>query len=124
MSLVHGRKEVKNVVEIIAALISAVSCIIVAVIAAKSAVDRRADEDKRKEEEAIRIERDQERKDEMRLSMKLMSASCKLSVVTATAMRDGHTNGTLAGALEEAGKAQEEYQRFLEATTAANITRS
>lgn len=111
-------------IEILCALISAASCIAVAIITAKSAVARRNEEEKRKHDEAARAEREQERKDEMRLSMKLMSASCKLSVVTATAMRDGHTNGTLAGALEDANNAQEEYQRFLEATTAANITRS
>ena len=111
-------------IEIFCALISAVSCIVAAIITAKSAAERKNDEEKRKKDEAARAEREQERKDEMRLSMKLMSASCKLSVVTATAMRDGHTNGTLASALEDANNAQEEYQRFLEATTAANIVRS
>ena len=60
---------------------------------------------------------------ESRLSMELMSATCELAVVTALALRDGHTNGRLEPALEKARKAQEDYEAFLREETAAAVAK-
>ena len=87
---------------IICALIAALASVLVAVIETRNVKDR-----KRAEHRSAR------RAEESRLSMELMSATCELSVVTATALRDGHTNGTLEPALEAANKAQSEYRAWL-----------
>lgn len=91
-----------EIATIICALIAAASSITVAVL------ERRAAQDRKREQ--VRMDR---RERESRLSMDLMSATCELSVVTATAMREGHTNGTLQPALDAAQKAQENYRNFL-----------
>ena len=87
---------------IICSAITAASVITVAVVEARAARERKRT--------AARAER---REKESRLSMELMSVSCDLAVVTAVAMREGHTNGTLEPALQKASKAQEAYQAFL-----------
>lgn len=45
--------------------------------------------------------------------MDLMSATCKLSMVTAVALRDHKTNGDLDPALKKAQDAQDQYESFL-----------
>ena len=87
---------------IICAVIAALSAVAVAIVEARTAKDRRSTQ--------IRAER---REKESRLSMELMSATCELSVVTAVALRDHHTNGNLQPALDKAKKAQDSYQSFL-----------
>lgn len=98
---------------IIASLITAIAGIVVAVVETRAAKDR-----KRTEKRAER------RAEESRLSMELMSATCELSVVTAVAMRDHHTNGTLQPALDKAQKAQDDYQRFLRAEAAKAVAKT
>ena len=101
-----------EIATIICALIAAASAITVAI------VEKRADKDrKRSQARADRRER------ESRLSMELMSATCELSVVTATAMREGHTNGTLEPALKKAEKAQGDYENFLRDVTARDMAK-
>lgn len=87
---------------VICALIAAASAITVAII------EKRADKERKRT-----MARAERRERESRLSMELMSATCELSVVTATAMREGHTNGTLEPALQKASKAQGDYEAFL-----------
>ena len=91
-----------EVATIICALIAAASGITMAV------VETRADKARKRSD--ARAER---RAKESRLSMDLMSATCELSVVTAVAMREGHTNGTLEPALQKAQVAQDNYKSFL-----------
>lgn len=97
---------------IICALIAAASAITVAI------VEKRADNDRKRTQ--ARAER---RERESRLSMELMSATCELSVVTATAIKEGHTNGTLAPALKKAEQAQNDYKNFLMDTAARDVAK-
>lgn len=91
-----------EIATIICALIAAASGIAVAAIEHKADAER-----KRSHERAERREK------ESRLSMDLMSATCELSMLTAVAMREGHTNGTLEPALDTARAAQQKYRDFL-----------
>ena len=91
-----------EIATIICAVIAAAAAITVAVVEGRSSKERKTT--------AIRAAR---REKESRLSMELMSATCELSVVTAVAMREGHTNGALDPALKKARKAQDDYQNFL-----------
>jgi len=86
----------------ICSIIAALGGISVAIIETRNTKER-----KRTEARALR------RAEESRLSMELMSATCTLACVTATALRDGHTNGTLEPALEEAHRAQNEYHAWV-----------
>lgn len=97
---------------VVCALIAAASAITVAV------VEKRADKERKRT-----MARAERRERESRLSMELMSATCELSVVTATAMREGHTNGTLQPALEKANKAQEDYRHFLLDVAARDVAK-
>lgn len=97
---------------IICSLITAVSATVVAVISRQADIDR-----KRTEARAARRER------ESRLSMEMMSANCELAAVTACALRDGHTNGTLEPALAKAEKARQDYQSFLMDTAARDVAK-
>ena len=90
------------VATIICSLIAAASAIAVAVIESRASHDR-ASAEKRAERRAK----------ESRLSMDLMYATCGLAMDTAKAMKEGHTNGTLAGDMEEAAKARAAYKSFL-----------
>jgi len=89
--------------------IAAAAAIVVAIIELIAARDRRHTK-KLVEESRTRAER---REKESRLSMDLMSATCRLSCDTAKAVRDGHTNGTLAGNLEKAEAALTAYDDFI-----------
>lgn len=91
-----------EIAAIICALIAAASGITVAVI------EKRADRERKET-----VKRAERREKESRLSMDFMSATCELSVVTAVAMKEGHTNGTLEPALAKAQKAQDNYSAFL-----------
>lgn len=90
-------------------IISAAAIIIVAAIEALAAKDRRATK-KLVEESRVRSQR---RERESRLSMDLMYATCGLSIDTARALREGHTNGTLAGDLDQAKSAMGAYDAFI-----------
>ena len=61
------------------------------------------------------------RAEESRLSMKLMSASVGLGTATAKAVRDGHTNGTMEAALEEAESVKREYYNFVNTVASKQI---
>ena len=90
-------------------VIPAVAAIIVAIIEAIAAKERN---DRKKDKEA-ELKRANERKEESRLSMKMMDAALQLSVVTANALTGGHNNGNVERAKESAQKASEAYQEFL-----------
>ena len=90
-------------------IIAAAAAVIVAVIELLASRDRRRTK-KLVEENRVRAER---RERESRLSMDLMYATCGLSIDTARALREGHTNGTLAGDLTQAKAAMGAYDDFV-----------
>lgn len=105
---------------IICAAIVFVETVLVAFIEKGAHKDRKNAEEDRKRSQA----RADRRERESRLSMELMSANCELSIVTAAAMRDGHTNGTLEPAIEKAEKAKNDYECFLRDETARNLAKT
>jgi len=114
------------VTEIVTACAVPVATVVVALIEARAARDRKrvqANQGKLEAEQARMDARADRRAMESRLSMELMSASVELSVVTATALQVGHTNGTLQPALEKAQAAQEEYNRWLRSEAARNVAK-
>lgn len=71
---------------------------------------------------AKRSERHSElRRRESLLSLEMMDATLKLSVVTANALTGGHNNGNVAIARQRAGDAGDKYERFLRETTAYEV---
>lgn len=100
--------------EIIAYVIAGICSIVVAIIEVRGARDRKSsrDESERAERRASR------RAEESRLSMELMSASCKLGVVTAKAVTNQHVNGDVEEAMQAAKEAQDNYDAFLHAVAA------
>lgn len=98
-------------------IIPGVFAVVVALIEAAAARDRRATK-KEKEEEAKRAK---ERMEESRLSMKIMDATLQLSVVTANALTGGHNNGNVEEARKAAQDAQKEYNQFLQRVSAEEI---
>ena len=100
-------------------IIPAVATVIVAIIEAIAAVDRKKTKKSRTEaekQEALRTE-------EARLSMKMMSATLQLSVVTANALTGGHNNGNVEAARLAAETAQAEYEAFLQKVTAQEVAK-
>ncbi len=100
-------------------LIPGVCSIIVAIVEVRGAKER-----KESREEAARAEkRGARRAEESWLSMELMSASCKLGVVTAKAVTNQHINGDVEEAMEAAKEAQEKYDAFLRLVAAAQTVK-
>ena len=100
-------------------IIPAAATVIVAIIEAIAAVDRKKTKKSRTEaekQEALRTE-------EARLSMKMMSATLQLSVVTANALTGGHNNGNVEAARLAAETAQAEYEAFLQKVTAQEVAK-
>lgn len=93
-------------------IVPAIATVIVAVIEALAAHDRR----KAKLSEERRAE-------ESRLSMQMMSATLQLAVVTANALTGGHNNGNVQAAREAAHKAEVEYQAFLMRVAATEVSK-
>lgn len=98
-------------------IIPAIAAVVVAIVEAIAAHER-----KQTKEERDRTERrEQIRKEEMNLSMKIMIANLELSIVTANALTGGHNNGNVERAKDKADKAKAEYQEFLQRTSAAAL---
>lgn len=95
-------------------LISAVAVVLVALIEAKSSRERKQyKEDRERAERRAAV-----RAEESQLSMEMMSANNKLTLVIAK-----HTNGDVEEAMQAAVKAQKDYQMFLEETTARQVAK-
>ena len=67
-----------------------------------------------------------ERRSELRrreslLSLEMMDATLKLSVVTANALTGGHNNGNVAVARSSAQSVSEKYEQFMRETTAYEV---
>ena len=95
--------------DIILALISAASAIIVAAIGKHAVTVNKKTEKLEKERE----EREKRREKEMRLSMDMMYATLQLSIVRANALTNGHNNGNVAVAYSAAQAAKDKYDEFL-----------
>ena len=100
-------------------IIPAAATVIVAIIEAIAAVDRK----KTKKSGTEAAKREKLRTEEARLSMKMMSATLQLSVVTANALIGGHNNGNVEAARLAAETAQAEYEAFLQKVTAQEVAK-
>lgn len=100
-------------------IISAAAIIIVAIIEANASKDRKKADADRKEI----LERSKIRAQESRLSMSLMCSTCELSLETTKALRDGCTNGTLDGRMDEAEKALKAYNEFIKNEAADAVSK-
>lgn len=100
-------------------VIPALATIVVAVIEAIAARERKR---ARERDEAASLRADQ-RAEESRLSMAMMSATLQLSVVTANALTGGHNNGNVEAARQAAQDAETRYQAFLQRVAAGEIAR-
>ena len=101
------------------ALIGAFQMIVVAVVGglfARSSKKQKESLDRAEIRAALRAE-------ESRLSMKLMSASVNLGIATAAAVKDGHINGKMTNAVDEAEKTEQEYQDFIKAIASNQINK-
>ena len=96
--------------DVIVALISATSMILVAFIQASNKKHM-------KEQENV----NQLRAKESKLSMDMMYACCVLSKGTATALKNNHFNSEVDHGIELVDKATDEYNKFLRETTADTI---
>lgn len=102
-----------------AAVIAGMSAILVAVIEAVAAHDRRQSREDRERAE----KRAARRAEESRLSMDLMSANCALTLTTAKKLAGMHTNGDVEEAMTAAREAQEHYVDFLQKQAAAQVSK-
>ncbi len=96
--------------DVIVALISATSMILVAFIQASNKKHM-------KEQETI----NQLRAKESKLSMDMMYACCVLSKGTATALKNNHFNSEVDHGIELVDKSTDAYNKFLRETTADTI---
>ena len=86
--------------------IQGITVAIIAGFFSRESKKRLVDNEKLEKRAAIRAE-------ESRLAMRLMSANTSLAVATGMALKEGRTNGKMDIALAEAGKAQEDYFKFI-----------
>lgn len=100
-------------------IIPAGAAILVAIIEAIAARDRKKTRAAREADERM----EKKRTEEMRLSMKMMNATLQLSIVTANALTGGHNNGNVERARLAAQEAEAEYQEFLQNLAAEEITK-
>lgn len=102
------------------ATINAIALVLVAVIEAAAAWDRRQGriERSRTEKRAAR------RAEESRLSMDLMSANCALALTTAKKLAGMHTNGDVEEAMTAAREAQIAYNDFLQRQAADQVSKT
>lgn len=90
-------------------VISGATLIVVAVIEAVAARERKsAKEDRERTEERAKL-----RAKEARLNMEMLAATCALSLVCARKLDGQHVNGDVEAAIKEANDAQHEYSDFL-----------
>ena len=100
-----------------------IATIFCALIASASAIAVAVIENKAQKERTTVEKRAARRAAESRLSMDLMYAACGLAMDTAKAMREGHTNGTLDGDLDEAIKARAAYESWVRDEAAAAVAK-
>ena len=100
-------------------LISAIALVLVAIIEAVATRERKrykADRERAERRAALRAK-------ESQLSMEMMSANNKLTLIIAKKLTGQHTNGDVEEAMHESMQAQRDYQDFLEETTAKQMAK-
>lgn len=97
--------------EIWPVIITSMTAVFIALIEFRGHRDR-----KRAEENTKR------RAEESRLSMELLSASCRLGMVTAKAVIHQQVNGDIEAAMSQAEAAQIEYDKFLRKIASQHAT--
>lgn len=100
-------------------VISAAALILVAIIEAIAATDRKRH--KRDRERTERRERD--RATECRLTMKMLDANLELSLATALAVEQQKLNGEMKAAKLKAAKVQDEYSEFIQQLAARQVSK-
>lgn len=99
-------------------LLPAAALIVVAIIEAFAAKERKcARADRERTESRAKL-----RSRESLLAMKLADANIELGLATAIAVEHQHTNGEIKAAQEKAREAQKEYQDFMRELTASQMT--
>ena len=98
-------------IQIIVAIISALSAIVVSIV---STINMRS----RKREEKKALLRTQE----FRLGMDMQAASIELADVIAIAVTGGHTNGNVEAARDKAAQAKSKYYAFIKDVAAQAVT--
>jgi len=99
-------------------LIPALATVIIAIIEALAAHERRENSKERKATE----ERAEVRKKESRLSMDMMYTTSEMCDVLCIALQGGKTNGNVEEARDKAKKAREAYTDFLRDQTASKVS--
>lgn len=106
-------------IEIICAVIAAVSAVLVALVGAKV---KQNNEYLRKSDEK-RAKRAEIRERQNLLLLKMVDATLLLSIVSSNALTDGHNNGNVERAREAAEEAKEAYETFKMELTAHQISK-
>jgi len=96
-------------VEIILIIIGSIETIIITIIGALFSQESHT----RKKENKVFENRAKLRQQESLLAISLMSANLNLGIATASALRDGKSNGVTDTALREAEKAETAYKNFI-----------
>lgn len=104
-------------IQVITAIISAISLIVVAAIGRKSDKNQKSSEAYREE----RVKLEEIRAKENYLEMKVQIAALDLAYVTSLAVTGGHTNGNVEAAQEKAIAAKGEYYDFINRTYSEEI---
>lgn len=100
-------------------IIPAVSAIVVAIIEALAARDRRL---AKKQTDTLK-RHEQQRAEETRLAMSMNSATLQLCVVTANALTGGHNNGNVERARLAAQDAEDAYNQFIQRLAANQVAK-
>lgn len=108
-----------DVCALIMGLFSPVALILIALIEARAARDRKKDTAYKSRTER----REKQRAEESRLGMKMMDASLELAVATALAVECGKMNGEMHSAKDSAAQAREEYKTFIQKLASAEIAK-
>lgn len=100
-------------------LITAVGIIVVAII--NGIMLLRSNHDRKDRERTE--QRAKRRAEESLLAMEMQSAALTLSILTATKLKGGLVNGDLDQAIVEAKEANNSYQKFINRTAAAQVSK-
>ena len=100
-------------------IIAGAAVVVVAVIEAFAASERRSAKKHRERSER----REAERAKENRLAMNMMAASLELGLATALAVEQGKVNGELSSARTKVRLAQEEYRTFIQEIASRQVAK-
>lgn len=100
-------------------IIPGLCTIVVAVIEAIAAKDRKAAKESSEKHER----RQQQREKAERLQIRMQNATLQLSIVSANALTGGHNNGNVERARAAAESAQAEYDAFINELAAREIAK-